>query len=382
MKNSKIWLSSPHMGGGEMKYIQDAFDENWIAPLGPNVNGLEHDLEEFLNEDIYVAALSSGTAAIHLSLILLDVKPGDLVICQSLTFSASANPIVYVGATPVFVDSEKDTWNLCPNAVEDAIKYGISQGKKPKAIIAVSLYGMPYKADEIRILSERYGIPVIEDSAEALGSTYKTQKSGTFGDLAVLSFNGNKIITTSGGGALILKDKAFKKKAVFLSTQAKDDAPHYEHTNIGYNYRMSNVCAGIGRGQMEVLPKRVEKRRANHRFYAELFKDHPNFVLHTEPNKDYFSNHWLSVVSVIPEGDLTAESVRIAAQKQNIETRPIWKPMHLQPVFRKALYFGSDFAEQCFNTGLCLPSGSNLVDGDFERITELFSEIFSLPVKN
>ena len=375
----KIWLSSPHMGGGEMKYIQEAFNENWIAPLGPNVNGLEQDIEQFLDEKgIYVAALSSGTAAIHLSLILLDVKPGDTVICQSLTFSASANPIVYVGATPVFVDSEKETWNLCPNAVEDAIKSGIAQGKKPKAIIAVDLYGMPYKAEEIREISERYGIPVIEDSAEALGSMYKNQKCGTFGDLAVLSFNGNKIITTSGGGALILKDKSFKKKAVFLSTQAKDDAPHYEHTNIGYNYRMSNVCAGIGRGQMEVINERVEKRRANNRFYAGLFKDHPNFVLHTEPDEDYFSNHWLSVVSVNPQSGITAETVRLAAQELNIETRPIWKPMHLQPIFKDAPYFGSGFAEQCFNTGLCLPSGSNLTDGDFERIGDLFSEIFSL----
>lgn len=377
MKNAKIWLSSPHMGGGEMKYIQEAFEENWVAPLGPNVNGLEHDLEAFLNEDIYVAALSSGTAAIHLSLVLLDVKPGDLVICQSLTFSASANPIVYMGATPVFVDSEKDTWNLCPTAVEDAIKSGISIGKKPKAIIAVSLYGMPYKADEIRAISERYGIPVIEDSAEALGSTYKNQKCGTFGDLAVLSFNGNKIITTSGGGALILKDKTFKKKAVFLSTQAKDDAPHYEHTKIGYNYRMSNICAGIGRGQMEVLPQRVKQRRANHRFYMDLFKDVPGFKVHTEPTADYYSNHWLSVVSVDSESGITAEKVRLLAQKKNIETRPIWKPMHLQPVFRKAPYFGGTFSEECFNTGLCLPSGSNLTENDLERIAGLFEEIFN-----
>ena len=382
MEKSKIWLSSPHMGGGEMKYIQAAFDENWIAPLGPNVNGLEQDLEKFLDEDVYVAVLSSGTAAIHLSLILLDVKPGDYVICQSLTFSASANPIVYMGATPMFVDSEKDTWNLCPDAVEEAIKSGIAEGKKPKAIIAVSLYGMPYKADEIRAISERYGVPVIEDSAEALGSSYKNQKSGTFGDLSVLSFNGNKIITTSGGGALILKDKAFKKKAVFFSTQAKDDAPHYEHTSIGYNYRMSNVCAGIGRGQMEVLPQRVEKRRANHEFYKQLFKDQPNFTLHTEPNEDFFSNHWLSVVSVEPHGELTADWIRRRSMKENIETRPIWKPMHLQPVFRNSRYFGSDFAEQCFNTGLCLPSGSNLTENDFTRISDLFSEIFSFAAKN
>ena len=268
--DKKIWLSSPHMGGEEMKYIQAAFDENWISPLGPNVNGLEQDLERFLDANVHVAALSSGTAALHLSLILLGIKAGDYVICQSLTFSASANPIIYMGAIPIFVDSEKDTWNLCPNAVEDAIKFGISKGKKPKAIIAVSLYGMPYKVDEIKEISERYEIPVIEDSAESLGSAYKNQKCGTFGDLSVLSFNGNKIITTSGGGALIVKNKEFKNKAVFLSTQAKDDAPHYEHTNIGYNYRMSNICAGIGRGQMEVLEKRIAKRRENHNIYDTI----------------------------------------------------------------------------------------------------------------
>lgn len=373
---TKIWLSSPHMGGGEMKYIQQAFDENWIAPLGPNVNGFEQDLEEFLNEEVHVAVLSSGTAALHLSLILLDVKPGDFVICQSLTFSASANPIIYMGATPVFVDSEKDTWNLCPNAVEDAIKYGISKGKKPKAIIAVSLYGMPYKVDEIRMLSERYGIPVIEDSAEALGSSYKNRKCGTFGDLSVVSFNGNKIITTSGGGALILKDNAFKKKAVFLSTQAKDDAPHYEHTSIGYNYRMSNVSAGIGRGQMEVLPQRIEQRRKNHEFYTELFRDHPFFTLHTEPNEDYISNYWLNVVYVEPQGEIDAQYIRLKSELENIETRPIWKPMHLQPVFKGSLYFGSDFAEHYFHNGLCLPSGSNLTEKEKERIRGFIHQIF------
>ncbi len=378
MENKKIWLSSPHMGGGEMKYIQQAFDENWIAPLGPNVNGFEHDLESFLDEEVYVAVLSSGTAAIHLSLVLLDVKPGDYVICQSLTFSASANPIVYMGATPIFVDSEKDTWNLCPNAVEEAIQYGIAQGKKPKAIIAVSLYGMPYKVDEITALSKRYDIPVIEDSAEALGSTYKNRKCGTFGDLSVLSFNGNKIITTSGGGALILKDPAFKKKAVFLSTQAKDDAPHYEHTNIGYNYRMSNICAGVGRGQMEVLEDRVAQRRANHERYQKLFANQPHFTLHREPNSDYFSNHWLSVVLVSEDSRISADEIRQLAQEQNIETRPIWKPMHLQPIFKDTLYFGGDFSEQCFNRGLCLPSGSNLTEQDFEKIEKLFLKVFEL----
>lgn len=371
----KIWLSSPHMGGGEMKYIQDAFDNNWIAPLGPNVNGLERDLENFLGENVHVAALSSGTAAIHLSLILLGVEPGDSVICQSLTFSASANPIVYIGANPIFVDSEKDTWNICPEALEEAIKDGISKGKKPKAIITVCLYGMPYKVDEVTAIAQRYDIPVIEDSAEALGSLYKNQKCGTFGDLGVLSFNGNKIITTSGGGALTLKNIAFKKQAVFLSTQAKDDAPHYEHTTIGYNYRMSNICAGVGRGQMEVLPERVLQRRANHQFYEELFKGSELFSMHTEPSDDYYSNHWLSVVQINPESDISTEHIMQTFAKHNIETRPIWKPMHMQPVFKDAGYFGSDVAENLFDYGLCLPSGSNLVDDDRERIAEVLQRL-------
>ncbi|KIA89130.1 DegT/DnrJ/EryC1/StrS family aminotransferase [Kaistella jeonii] len=373
--DNKIWLSSPHMGGTEMKYIQDAFDENWIAPLGPNVNGLEKDLEMYLGKDVHVAALSSGTAALHLALILLDIKPGDFVICQSLTFSASANPIIYVGAVPIFVDSEKDTWNLCPNAVEDAIKFGISKGKKPKAIITVSLYGMPHKVDEIAEISARYEIPIIEDSAEALGSTYKNQKCGTFGDLSVISFNGNKIITTSGGGALVVKNQEFKNKAVFLSTQAKDDAPHYEHTNIGYNYRMSNICAGIGRGQMEVLELRVQQRRQNHLFYKELLKDDPRFILHTEPNSDYFSNHWLNLIYIEPGQDYNRETIRQKFLVNNIETRPIWKPMHLQPIFKGSYYFGADLAEKLFQNGLCLPSGSNMTENDFYRISSTYKEL-------
>ena len=372
---NKIWLSSPHMGGGEMKYIQDAFDKNWIAPLGPNVNGLERDLENFLGENVHVAALSSGTAAIHLSLILLGVEPGDSVICQSLTFSASANPIMYIGANPIFIDSEKDTWNICPEALEEAIKDGISKGKKPKAIITVCLYGMPYKVDEVTAIAQRYDIPVIEDSAEALGSLYKNQKCGTFGDLGVLSFNGNKIITTSGGGALTLKNIAFKKQAVFLSTQAKDDAPHYEHTTIGYNYRMSNICAGVGRGQMEVLPERVLQRRANHQFYVELFKDSELFTMHTEPSDDYYSNHWLSVVQINPESGISTDHIMQTFAEHNIETRPIWKPMHMQPVFKDAGYFGSDVAEKLFDYGLCLPSGSNLIDEDRERIAEVLQRL-------
>lgn len=373
--DKKIWLSSPHMGGGEMKYIQQAFDENWIAPLGPNVNGLENDLEAYLKEDVYVAALSSGTAALHMSLILLGVEAGDYVICQSLTFSASANPIIYMGANPIFVDSERDTWNLCPNAVEDAIKFGISKGKKPKAIITVSLYGMPYKADEISEISKRYDIPVIEDSAEALGSSYKNQQCGTFGDLAVISFNGNKIITTSGGGCLILKNKEFKKKAVFLSTQAKDDAPHYEHTSIGYNYRMSNICAGIGRGQMEVLQERIDQRRANHQFYQQLFQVTEMLTLHTEPTADYFSNHWLSVACLSDENEISRAELIQKFTEKNIETRPIWKPMHLQPIFKNAAYFGSDLSEKLFVKGLCLPSGSNLTMHDKERIESVLIDI-------
>jgi dTDP-4-amino-4,6-dideoxygalactose transaminase len=313
-----------------------------------------------------------------LALILLDIKPGDFVICQSLTFSASANPIIYVGAVPIFVDSEMDTWNLCPNAVEEAIKFGISQGKKPKAIITVSLYGMPHKVEEIAEIAERYDIPVIEDSAEALGSTYKNQRCGTFGDLSVISFNGNKIITTSGGGALVLKNQQFKNKAVFLSTQAKDDAPHYEHTSIGYNYRMSNICAGIGRGQMEVLDLRVQQRRQNHFFYAELLRNDTRFLLHKEPSEDYFSNHWLNLIYIEPGQNYTRETIREKFLEKNIETRPIWKPMHLQPIFKGSHYFGSDVAEKLFQNGLCLPSGSNMTESDLSRIASTFKEMANL----
>lgn len=377
MKDEKIWLSSPHMGGGEMKFIQQAFDENWIAPLGPNVNGLEKDLEEYLGENSKVAALSSGSAAIHLSLILLGVKRDDYVVCQSLTFSATANPIIYLGARPIFVDSEKDTWNLCPNAVEDAIKYGISQGKKPKAILTVSLYGLPYKVDEIKALSIKYDIPVIEDSAEALGSTYKNKKCGTFGDFSIISFNGNKIITTSGGGALIVKDDTLRKNAIFLATQAKDQAPHYEHSTIGYNYRMSNISAGIGRGQMEVLEERIAQRRANHKFYRKTIEDTSIFELHTEPNTDYFSNHWLNIIRLSPGTKLTTQEVIAAFSAANIETRPIWKPMHLQPIFKNEVYIGSNLAERLFYTGVCLPSGSNLKTEDKNRIADVFSKLLA-----
>ncbi len=375
---SKIWLSSPHMSGNEMKYVQEAFDGNWIAPLGPNVDGFEKDLEQFLGEGTHVAAVTTGTAALHLALVILGVEKDDYVICQSLTFSASANPIMYLGGIPVFVDSEPDTWNICPNALEDAVKSCIKKGKKPKAIITVCLYGMPYKVDEIREISDKYGIPILEDSAEALGSTYKGQKCGTFGDISVLSFNGNKIITTSGGGALVLKDEIYKKKAVFLSTQAKDDAPHYQHSTVGYNYRLSNVCAGIGRGQMEVINDRVALRRKNHEFYKEIFTSFVGVNFFSEPSLDFFSNHWLNAVIIDPNktNGFRSEDLRYEFQKENIESRPLWKPMHMQPLFNKAEYFGAIIAEKLFKFGLCLPSGSNMSNKDRERISEVIYKVF------
>ncbi|MBF01541.1 aminotransferase class I/II-fold pyridoxal phosphate-dependent enzyme [Flavobacterium coralii] len=376
MEKSKIWLSSPHMGGNEQGYIKEAFDTNWVAPLGPNVNGFEQDLEKYLNADIHVSALSSGTAALHLSLVMLGVGAGDEVICQSMTFSASANPIAYQGATPVFVDSEPETWNICPVALEEAIKDRMAKGKKPKAIIAVHLYGMPFKADEITAIADKYEIPLVEDSAEALGSTYKGKKCGTFGEYGVLSFNGNKIITTSGGGALVTKSKEKKDKTVFLSTQARDNAPHYQHSEIGYNYRMSNICAGIGRGQMEVLDSHIEKRRAMNHFYRDLFKDTDAVTVLTEPNDDYFSNHWLTAITIDPQknGGKTREDLRMALEAENIESRPLWKPMHMQPVFEKYPYYGGKVCEQLFENGLCLPSGSNLNDDERLRIKNAITQ--------
>lgn len=372
--NNKIWLSSPHLGGGEQKYVQEAFDSNWVAPLGPNVNGFEEDLKNYLQNNVFVAALSSGTAALHLGLILLGVKKDDEVICQSMTFSASANPIVYLGAIPIFVDSEPDTWNMCPTALEDAIKDRIAKGKKPKAIIAVHLYGMPFKVDEIREISNKYEIPILEDAAEALGSSYKGQKCGTIGDIGTLSFNGNKIITTSGGGAIVTHSKELKDKAVFLSTQARDNAPHYQHSEIGYNYRMSNICAGVGRGQMEVLEQHIALRRAMHDFYSKYFENINNIMVHSEPNNDFYSNHWLSCIVMDSYG--SREKLRLLLEKENIESRPLWKPMHLQPVFEKFPYYGNTISETLFQKGLCLPSGSNLSDKDKERISLVFNSFF------
>ncbi|GEM62189.1 pyridoxal phosphate-dependent aminotransferase [Sphingobacterium faecium NBRC 15299] len=366
------------MGGRELTYIHEAFDANWVAPLGPNVNGFEEDLEKFLNADVQVAALSAGTAALHLALIECEVGYGDEVICQTMTFSASANPIAYQGAIPVFVDSEKDTWNMCPVALKDAIVDRIANGKKPKAIIVVHLYGMPAKMDEILAVAQEFDIPIIEDAAEALGSTYKGKSCGTFGKFGVLSFNGNKIITTSGGGALVCHSKEDKDKAVFLSTQARDDAPHYQHSHIGYNYRMSNICAGVGRGQMEVLASRVEARRAMTNFYVDLFAQHKGVTVFVAPTADFYSNHWLAAITIEPtEAGITREELRLALLEVNIESRPLWKPMHLQPVFEGTPYYGTKVAEELFDKGLCLPSGSNLTDEERERIKVAIQQAFS-----
>lgn len=379
METDRIWLSPPHMGGSEQKYIREAFNDNWIAPLGPNVTGFETDIEHYLGAGVYAAALSSGTAALHLSLIMLGVGPGDEVLCQSFTFSASANPVVYLGATPVFVDSEPDSWNLCPNLLEEAIKGRIAKGKMPRAIIAVHLYGMPYKHNEISAIATKYGIPVIEDSAEALGSTYNGRPCGTLGDMGILSFNGNKIITTSGGGALVAKTKALKEKAVFLATQARDDAPHYEHSQIGYNYRLSNICAGIGRGQMEVLNQRVTQKREVHAFYKEIFSAITGIKVFGEYSTACFSNYWLTTITIDPEdaGGKTAEGLRMALAANNIEARPLWKPMHLQPVFKGAVHYGGSVCTKLFSTGLCLPSGTAMTIADKERISSCIGTYFN-----
>lgn len=369
---NKIWLSSPHMGGTESNYVQEAFATNWIAPLGPNVNGFEKDLAHYTGTKA-ASVLSSGTAAIHLALIMLGVKRGDEVLVSSFTFSASVNPIVYLGATPILIDSESETWNMCPVLLEQAIKDRISKGKKPKAIIPVHLYGMSAKIEEIMEVANRYEIPVIEDAAEALGSKYKNKALGTFGLMGVLSFNGNKIITTSGGGALISNNEELIEKSRFLATQARDDAPHYEHSEIGYNYRMSNIVAGIGRGQMEVLDKHVELRRANHLFYKNILSEIDGIKFLEEPGSDYFSNHWLTCITVDPAktSGITREKIRLALETENIESRPLWKPMHLQPVFNDCPFYGNSVSEELFKKGLCLPSGSNLTEEDKDRISNV-----------
>lgn len=362
------------MCGLEQTYVQDAFETNWIAPLGPHVDGFEQALESYLDHNSQVAVLSSGTASIHLALQLLGVGQGDEVLCQSFTFSASANPIIYQGARPVFIDSETETWNMGPELLEQAILDRIQNYKKPKAIIAVHLYGMPYKANEIHAIAKAYGIPVIEDSAEALGSTYFDQPCGTLADLSILSFNGNKIITTSGGGALVTKSVEQKNKAVFLATQARDNAPHYEHSSIGYNYRMSNVLAGIGRGQMTVLDERVQARRANYDFYKAHLSGFESIRFLDEP-KGFYSNRWLSCI--ITASYEQRERIRLALLEDEIESRPLWKPMHLQPVFKNAVSFSNGVSEHLFNQGLCLPSGSNLTQHDLERVVQIITNTLS-----
>ena len=368
----KIWLSSPHLTGEEQKYINEAFETNWVAPLGPNVSGFERDICNYTGTSS-CSALSSGTAAIHLALILLGVAEGDEVLCSSFTFSATANPIVYQKATPVFIDSERDTWNIDPVLLEQAIKERLAKGKKPKAVIVVHLYGMPAKIEEIMAVADAYDIPVIEDAAEAIGSSYKGKALGTFGKMGVFSFNGNKIITTSGGGALISDTPELCQKATFLATQARDAAPHYQHSQIGYNYRMSNIIAGIGRGQMEVLNDRVEARRRVFEKYKEELSDIKSISFVEEP-EGYYSNRWLTTILTDSFGQ--REKLRLALEVKNIESRPLWKPMHLQPVFEKYPSYTNGVSEDLFDRGLCLPSGSNMTDADIQRIITKIKEIF------
>lgn len=374
--NKKIWLSSPHMGGDEIEYVKKAFDENWIAPLGPNVNEFEHRIEEYLGVRS-AAALSSGTAAIHLALILSGVQYNDDVIVSTFTFSASVNPIAYLGANPVFVDSEDTTWNMDPKLLEEAIQDRIKNGRKPKAIIVVHLYGMSAQIDEICMISKKYGISLIEDAAEALGSSYNGQKLGTFGDYGILSFNGNKIITTSGGGALVSNNSAQIDKARFLATQARDNAPHYQHSNVGYNYRMSNIVAGIGIGQMNVLNERINRRREINSWYSNVLKDFKGISVLREPSNRYFSNFWLT--TVVLEGKNTIvdrEELRLKFEAENIEARPLWKPMHQQPIFQSEKVYRNGVSEKLFDIGLCLPSGSNMIEEDFKRIKLVLHDVF------
>ena len=366
MKNKKIWLSSPHIGENEFKYVAEAFDLNWIAPIGPHLNLFEKNLSKISNNK-HIAALGSGTSAIHLALILLGVRRDDEVICSSFTFSASANPIVYQGAKPVFIDSEMDTWNMCPKYLELAIKDRIANGTKPKAIIVVHLYGMPAKMNEIIEVATNFNIPIVEDAAEGLGSTYFDKPLGSLTDFGIYSFNGNKIITTSGGGALISSDEDSIKKAKFLATQARDNAPHYEHSHIGFNYRLSNVSAAIGLGQLEVLQERVERRREIFEFYQKELSEIKEISFVEEPD-GFYSNRWLTTVLISEDSKVDRENLRLSLELENIESRPLWKPMHLQPVFSSCMYFGSRNAEYLFKYGLCLPSGSNMTDADLSRI--------------
>ena len=375
MEKKRILLSLAHMGGTEQKWIDEAFKDNWIVPLGPNVDEFEHRLERYLNAE-NVVALSAGTAALHLGLVMLGVDAGDEVICQSFTFSASANPIKYQGATPIFVDSEPETWNMCPKALEEAILDRHNKtGKYPKAIIPVHLYGMPAKMDEILAVAKKYNIHVLEDAAEALGSTYKGIMCGTLGEYGALSFNGNKIITTSGGGALICPNNETAKRVTFYATQAREDRPYYYHEVIGYNYRLSNVSAGIGCGQMDVLADHVSRRQEIHKLYSEGLADLPQIKVFDNPNSDYDSNFWLTTILIDPKCGITSDKIRIALNEENIETRLLWRPMHMQPVYQDAPYYGGDVCEKLFEQGLCLPSGSSLTNEDVTRVIEAIHNV-------
>jgi dTDP-4-amino-4,6-dideoxygalactose transaminase len=389
--NNRIWLSLAHMSGREQEFIKEAFETNWVVPLGPNVDAFEKQLEQFLQEEEQgignrrketkkcVVALSSGTAAIHLGLLQMGVKPGDEVICQSFTFAATANPIKYLAATPVFIDSEPETWNMSPIFLEKTIIDRIEKvGKKPKVIIPVHLYGMPAKMNEISDIAGKYDIPILEDAAEALGSEYKGQKCGTFGEFACLSFNGNKIITTSGGGALVCSSKEQVEKTKFYATQARDKAPHYQHSEIGYNYRMSNICAGIGRGQMLILEEHIARRREIHQLYTNLLKDIHGITIMQNPSNEFNSNFWLTCILIEKEvAGLDREEMRLEMEAANIETRPLWKPMHLQPVFKDAPFYGDGTSERLFERGLCLPSGSGLTDEDIIRVVDVIKNIIN-----
>lgn len=408
---NRIYLCLAHTSGNEQQYIQEAFDSNWITPLGPNVNAFETELENYIGENKKVVALASGTAAIHLALVACGVKHGDEVITQSFTFCASANPITYLGATPIFVDSERDTWNMDPQLLEEAIKDRIAKtGKKPKAIVTVSIYGMPYKMEEVAEIANRYEIPIIEDAADSFGSKYKGQVLGTFGKYGILSFNGNKMITTSGGGALICNDEASKQEIMFYATQARENYPYYQHEKIGYNYRMSNICAGIGRGQMTIADEHIKHHQDLCKLYKELLKDVEGIKLQENPSSDYDSNYWLNTITIEPwvkvkgeeyayaetlqgavgeAGSVThaakslttdcqpnnnVEALRIALDKAGIEARPLWKPMHKQPVYKDAPAYVNGVSEELFKKGLCLPSGPCVTEEDVIYIVKCIIE--------
>lgn len=408
---NRIYLCLAHMSGNEMQYIQEAFDTNWVVPLGPNVNGFEKDLETYVGQDKKVVALSAGTAAVHLSLLALGVTAGDEVICQSFTFCASSHPVTYLGATPVFVDSEKESWNMDPTLLETAIKDRIAKtGRKPKAIIVVYLYGMPGRIDEILEIARKYDIPVVEDAAEGLGSRFDGQVVGTFGEYGVLSFNGNKMITTSGGGALICPTEAAKNRVMFFATQAREAYPYYQHEEIGYNYRMSNICAGIGRGQMTVLEDHINHHKHVAQLYAELLSDVEGIDVHLNPNSRYDSNYWLSTITISPdlhikgeedvyktaiegavggaagvvhaggslhtalEPNRNVEALRVWLDKAGIESRPLWKPMHAQPCYKDAPRYVNGTSDGLFRIGMCLPAGPYVSDDDVRRIVESIKE--------